>query len=827
MQATAYYDYQTSNVDPNGRPLILRCNDPMYPGPMTKITYQFVQGGAYGQLWREWHPDDAWVSELAVTSPTTRSETRGDGPARSFTYSGGRMTSYTDFKGAPTSIAYDGNGFVSAVTDARNNTTYTAREGKIGRITRLTHPDGTFQQFSYTDQANNPYHRQTTTDERNYSTTTTRDGNNRAIRIDYPNGAYETFGYNGFGQVTAHRLTNGATEYANYDGRGLKWSATDAAGNTSYYYYDSLDRLSQITDPRSNNTWLQYNFRGQITRVTHQDGSFVQYGYDAYGNGTSLTDELNHTTIASYDDYRRVLTATNPLNQTTTFAYWPTDYNDSAARYSHTTGALRRIKSPMGKYTAFWYDENLRRNNLWQADWSADIAHIGFSYDAVGNLISEQDPRGNVTSFGYDTRNRRTSVTNALNQTTWCGYDAVRNKTSETRPDGTSRSWGYDSMNWLADAYGFAGEHTHYSRDYAGNVTQLQDAKNAVYSFGFDNLNRKTSETYPADAGGVQRQERWHYDAAGNLDSYMNPNGETKTIEYDNRNRPTRSSWSSGGAPITVTYYDGASRRVTSVQTSDTCVNFGYDDANRQISEDQLVAGNVWHTVRHDRDADGDATTTEIPGRYGLRYDYTQRTQLSHIYDWNGGAWFNYSYDPSSNITQRLGVYGGVNDGFNAASSVYAGQHPYDPLNRAVMWENTAGGNPSTDTAFARSWYSYDSIGREVATWRDEQASKGERFDYNNSDQLIHARYNADQVWSNPINEQRKVDYDVDPLNRWAVWDSNNNNGNGLSATYYDSINLSGKAVLQNDATVNFAWNAAPPAPGIPGENFSARWEGR
>src|SRR5438270_11424487 len=84
-----------------------------------------------------------------------------------------------------------------------------------------------------------------------------------------------------------------------------------------------------------------------------------------------------------------------------------------------------------------------------------------------------------------------------------------------------------------------------------------------------------------------------------------------------------------------------------------------------------------------------------------------------------------------------------------------------------------------------------DSLSREVATWRDEQGSKGERFGYNAIGQLTSASYNADQVWSeNPQNASLTQSYDVTPLNRNAVW----NNGLGTSYAFnalnqYTSVN--------------------------------------
>jgi hypothetical protein len=49
----------------------------------------------------------------------------------------------------------------------------------------------------------------------------------------------------------------------------------------------------------------------------------------------------------------------------------------------------------------------------------------------------------------------------------------------------------------------------------------------------------------------------------------------------------------------------------------------------------------------------------------------------------------------------------------------------------------------------------------------------------------------------------------------------------GLSATYWDTIYLSGNAITRVDPTVNFDWMNGSPDPRIPVDNFSARWLGQ
>jgi RHS repeat-associated protein len=818
--AQAIYAYQQDNTTPNGRPLILWAIDPMYSGRMWAISYSFVAGSSvYGQLQSENYLDPATgtpgqvVSSLSGTG-NSRTETRGDGPSRTFTYSGGKLVSSTDFKGQPSFISYDGNGFISGFTDERGKTTSYQREGLIGALSILTHPDTehSTQGFSYATSNDAPYYLQIRGDERGHNTYFSRDPNNfQLTRIDYPdypNGAYETFGYNGFGQVTTHRMTSGGTETHYYDGRGMMWAQANPDG-TAYFYYDSLDRLEHVVDRRGKTTWFQYNPRGQVTRVTRIDGSYTQYGYNVDGTLAWTADEnhpgaetdANQRTRYAYDYYKRVVSVTNPLNQTTSFVY----AQDWANPYNQTTTSVKGAFSPMGKQVHYAYDENWQRTIMRvpptnDPNSDSNDAWTFYGYDPAGNLTWVQDPRTAVTTFGYDERNRRTSTTNALNQTTTWQYDPTSNVTRETRPDQSYRQAYYDSMNRVYQTVGFMGEGTGFGRDLAGNVIQTTDAKGANYYFGYDLLNRKTSATYPTDATGATRTETWRFDAAGNIDLYKNPASQYRHLLYDDRNRLYDAWWDNGVAPEVVVGYDFASR-VTSIVTNttqtaaETSLSFHYDDANRMLWEDQTVSGHETHRLQHDRDADGNPTNTHVPGMFLVWYNYNQRNQLAHIYGGAWDPWFIYSYDAAGNMTKRQDVLAGVNDSVNAPSAYY------DPLNRPTMWENTGNG----DNAYARSWYQYDNLGREVATWRDEQSGKGERFGYDPAGQLRDVSYNADQVSTgNPVNATRTVNYDTDVLNRNAV--TSNGTATNYSHNAMNQYTLWGGQSFLYDGNFNFSW---------------------
>src|SRR4051812_25408368 len=91
----ATYTYQTDR-------LLSTCNDVRYAGPMSKIRYEYMNNGTLGQVKSERNLTTGQiVSQIAYPNATTRVETRGDGPSRTFVYdTDGRLLSYTDFYAA-------------------------------------------------------------------------------------------------------------------------------------------------------------------------------------------------------------------------------------------------------------------------------------------------------------------------------------------------------------------------------------------------------------------------------------------------------------------------------------------------------------------------------------------------------------------------------------------------------------------------------------------------------------------------------------------------------------------------------------------------------
>jgi YD repeat-containing protein len=419
----ATYAYQPGNTDANDRPLIKTCVDPMYDGPMWRIAYSFVPGGTGvmgGQLQSEKYFDGTnigpAVSTLTVTGTTTRTETRGDTVARTFTYTGYKLTRASDFKGANEVTGYDANSYVNSIRDRNVNTTTYGRNAFNGNVTSTTYPiPGDVQPSNTATRIVSKYGGQDAADPNNrtanrpYYLASIENGEGRASQTFYRDTSMrvtsivyvapsqgaaipsESFSYdNQFGQLLTHVTRRGFTESYEYDpnnnGRVLAYrdaAHATTATPTARYQYDPRGRVAGITDARGSSngdpsytTTFLYNERGQLTRLTHPGGSYIQYAYNINGTLAWTADERHpgavsdatQRTTYTYDDYKRLRTVTTPVRgqgdnslYTTIYFYGP---NGAATDYTRTDATPTKIESPGHKITTMAYDENRRTTDV-------------------------------------------------------------------------------------------------------------------------------------------------------------------------------------------------------------------------------------------------------------------------------------------------------------------------------------------------------------------------------------------------------------------------------------------------------------------------------
>lgn len=504
------YAYQGSNVSGVSNALPLVCYDVRYPGAMRDIKYEFATGGGavFGQIRAEKLPAGADTANLDVTVSTydlsTHTETRGDGPSRQFAYSSYRLTSAKDFRGKATTFTYDANGYQNGITNPLGHRSTMTREPNAGQITQITHPDGRTVKYEYTNAAY-PYYLSKVTDELGRLTSYTRDGNSRVTRIDYPataqETAYETFTYNGFGQVLTHRLTNGYTESFTYDSYGQLTSSTDTDGKTTYYYYNAQGRMFWMTDPLNRSTGFSYNNRGQVTLIGQPDGTYVWFSYDVYGNLVAQGNELNQVWWWVYDRYNRTTYAYNPLGE-----WWYYGY-----RMTNSLANPFEIFSPLGRWNLRGYDENFA---LIQTTEAYEAGGAVTTYYAAGRQLTETQVipglSAKTVSHGYNA-------------------DGVLNATGY--PSGVALGFPLTPRGQTQGIQHNGGMLVSYSRDRNGRVVSRNAANNSFYSY--DDAGRILVVRHERANGDMFSQIAYGYNAVNNRTYAWRETGLGDAYYYD------------------------------------------------------------------------------------------------------------------------------------------------------------------------------------------------------------------------------------------------------------------------------------------------------
>lgn len=767
--------YTWVTTDPTvatARPVLETASDPLFPGAGARTRYVYnydatfdYGAGAFlvtGMVKEERNLDqNSDIVRLPLGGGNYPQILEGDGTeiTRKFQY--GLLTESRDGENRTNFYTYSagGFGFLETLTEPNGSVTSYTRD-YAGRLLSQTDALGNTRSLAY----NSAGFETSRTDERGNTTTTTRDAGNRPLRVDHPDGTYEVWSYNAYGQPLTHRARNGGIgSFIYYNGTeaggnlGDLKTTTDPLGNATTFTYTDSGLRSRMKDARNNTTVFEHSWRGKVETVTHPDGTFIRNEYDAFGNRTGQINELGHAWTSTYDEFNHLASRTDPLGRTTTYEYG----REPGCATCNFAESLTRITLPSGKKTEYQYDRSLKRTAQIVGAGSNDAATTGYAYTADGSLEAITDPRGKRTLFTYDLLHRPTRVTNPLGRTTEYSYDAVGNRLTEQRPDGGVNAHVYDAMNRRTQTTDPGNQVTQFAYDGGNNLVSFTDARHNAYGFEYDALNRKTKMVYPD-----QSFEQWTFDVVGNVSTYKTRGAQVKTCTYDDRNRQTLIDWSDA-TPDIINTYDAANRPL-STTSSVSMLSHTYDDANELMSEtQQIMADGGPKSVLYTYDPDGNRATLGYPSGSSVSYAYTARRQIASVNsdEISGG----YTYDFAGNrLTKSLG---------NNTTTTYQ----YDDANRSVRIDHQR-----DDMSFAKFDYVYDSA--DNRTSRTETmgevsfGSPADVYNYDPTGQLTEVKYNFDAGMNT---EERNVSYAYDTAgNRTNMTD------NGAITSYHaNSLN--------------------------------------
>lgn len=696
----AEYTYVGAQSLTNGRPLLATASDPCYPGPGARMKYVYnydaildFGSGPYlvtGTTLEERSLDtDETVVRMPLGSGDYPQILLGEDEIEvTHIYTNGLLIEHRDEEGRSTYYSYDqgGAGYLASIMDAESNTTSFVRD-YAGRILQQVDPLGFTNSFTYNDEGFLLTH----TNPLGHATAYTRDTNNLPTRIDYPDGSYEEWSYNAYGQPLTNRLRNGGvvtyTYYGTNDSGGMLGdlkTETDPLGYTTTHTWNSAGLPLSVTDARTNTTLFAYDWRGQLLVTTNADSTKITYQYDAFGNRTNVVDELGRETAYSYDQFNRVHTICDPLGRITTLEYGRLPGCSGCGVFDP---AITRITDPAGKVTEYFYDLSGKRTNEIVAAGTPEASAIAWTYDAVGRKKTQLDANGNLHTWFYDEAGRVVAESNAMGEVTAYAYDAVGNLTNRVDGMGTETFMEYDVM-YRPVVMGSGILRYEYAYDTGGRRTSMctrvdGDVVDATV-FEYDLKDRIVTKTDPS--GYVLA---YAYDPVGNRASMEVSNVLAVAYAYDGRGRLMEIN---GNGRSTQFGYDVAGQRTNAVWPNGTSANYAYDDAGQLLSLVHLGDSAPLASFDYEYDLSGNRTNMiTLEGTNSYAYDAHNWLTFAAYPDGNSET---FSYDPVGNRTSLVqSVLGGP---------VITTEYGYGPVNRLL----------SSASAVETNAYTFDDAGR-------------------------------------------------------------------------------------------------------------------
>jgi RHS repeat-associated protein len=555
--------------------------------------------------------------------------------------------------GAAKAFTYDGNGFISSMTDFNGNVT-TYVHNVLGEETSRTEASGTALARTITTTWSSTFHLPTKIVEPNRTTTCTYDANGNLLTKSVTAGAHTrnwTYTYNTHGQVltakdpdnhvttttydakgdvaTIKNALNQVTSFTSYDADGKVLSVTDPNGLVSAFAYDQLGRVLTKKVGTLKTSYV-YAAPGMVSLLTLPDSSAYAYVYDAAHRLTQITDKAGDAIDYSYDATSNV-TAFNVHDPGKTVTY----------THSYTFDAGNRLASDSGATAA---------------------EKTTYVYDNQGNLLTRTDPLNHVSTYTYDALNRCVSF-----------LDPIHNKTI-------------------------------YSYNENNDLTAVVDPRGLVTIYTYDGLDDQTGVTSP-DTGATART----FDAAGNVLTSTDARAKVGAYTYDALNRPLTIKWT-GGETIAYTYdtgTDGIGHLVKMTDPAGT-TSFTYDQLGQMLTKSQLT-GTVTLTVIYAYDAFGRMSILKYPSGKTITYSYDSSGRVAALSSGAGSIAY-FPFGPAKSWTEPNGVtYARAFDKDGRINDIALGGTVTVQI---LTYDNASRVTGLTETGLGAKTYGYDSDDR-------------------------------------------------------------------------------------------------------------------
>jgi len=450
--------------------------------------------------------------------------------------------------------------------------------------------------------------------------------------------------------------------------------ATTQAGQTTTYTYDATG-LNLLTIARTG--LLGTGLSGTQTTPT--------FTYDTLGRMLTGVDNDWYAIQKSYDDLDRVITATDKVGNLSHYAY---DGNNNLINAQVSVAGV--VKDNVS------YQYDLAGRKIMETDNGGFSTR--FAYDAAGNLLKKTNPDGYITTYEYDEANKLTRTLDAKGQGSSYQRDMAGRLIKITDPNGLEQSFKYGYNGNLqskivtgtgpVEYYYDANDNLTMKVEYSSSWGTVNDQTPKVTETSYDELNRPIRILGPTVTDPVYGQVRPltlnTYDLFGNLTQVSI--GRTDTSVYpaiDNVAVQFTYTWDDFGHRLTKTdalnkswtyKYDtyGNLTQSTDALAQSLFYTWGYGHQLSCITKttaDATCAVNTNLLKKYTRDGIGQVTQAYTPG-VTYTYTYTPNHHINTVLDSRGSKTLTYSWSNGGQLN-RL-----------ASSEGQVVNYQYDPLGR-------------------------------------------------------------------------------------------------------------------------------------------------
>lgn len=597
-----------------------------------------------------------------------------------------RPLTITDPAGQTTTYTYNARGQLLSLTNARNES-ITFTYDTNGYLLTIDGPlPGTNDTVTFTYDSFG--RRRTLTDVSGYTLTFEYDNLDRITRITHPDSTFE--------QVTYDRLDPavfqdraGRQTLLEHDGMREITKVTDSLSRVTSLDWCRCGAIKSITDPMGRTTSWVTDVQDRRIAKHYADGSQVRFIYE---NATSRlrqkVDERQQVTIVSYNPdntYHSIHHANTAVpTPAVVFTYDP--------NYERVTSITDGVGTAMYSYLPITGSPALGAGRLASVAGPLTNETITFGYDELGRVV-HRAVNGVDSARIYDPAGRIMGVSNVLGSFTYSYDGASERLLSVTLPNGQTESWSYrgPSQDLVPQRITHsAGSNLLSEFLYTVDVPKHRIATwsqqsgttpPSLYSFGYDAADQLLSVTV-TNAGVQVNTFGYSYDLAGNrLSEQAGPSIYNSTYNVLNQLSTTTAS-----GPARTNEWDGANR-LTAVNAGSQRAELTYDGRGHLVGIRQLVNGTevsrrlfVWSggRIREERDTNGVVIkrffaqgvrleTGTNRGSYYYTRDHLR--SIRELTDATANVRARYAYDP---FGRRTKVSGDLDADFGVAGMFWS-----------------------------------------------------------------------------------------------------------------------------------------------------------